>query len=72
MGCDLNPHDKSASELVRAGLERAMKWDRQKRIRRIQEDEATAEHDKHDDGYDIYPDPYCRICREDGLLTEAD
>ena len=55
------------------GLEKAIEWDRQSRIQRIQEDQATAEHDEHDDGYDIHPDLYCRVCREDGYLrTEED
>ena len=52
------------------GLEKAIEWDRQSRIQRIQEDEATAEHDEHDDGYDIHPDPYCRVCREVGYLDD--
>tara|TARA_R100000963_G_C4602215_1_gene75513 strand:+ start:346 stop:555 length:210 start_codon:yes stop_codon:yes gene_type:complete len=53
------------TDKLRKELDKAIEWGRQNRIRRIEEDEATAEHDMHDDGYDIYPDPYCRECRID-------
>jgi len=59
---------KEANRRVIAGLEKAIAFDRRLARERAIEDMATKEHDEHDDGYDINPDPACRLCREDGFL----
>jgi len=45
------------------GLEKAIEWDRQSRIRRIEEDDATAEHEQHQEDGEY--DPYCRECPQE-------
>lgn len=58
---------------LRKALGRAIRSHEEEQIRRLLEDEAEAAHDnEHDDGFDIFPDPYCRICRDAGYLEDLD
>ena len=50
-------------ELMKA-VDQAIESHRQDLIQRLNEDQATAEHDEHDDGVNINPDSDCRLCRE--------
>ena len=50
-----------SNELKKLG--KMIEQDRQNQIRRIEEDQATAEHDLHMEEGDV--DPYCRECRTD-------
>ena len=63
---------KLGNQELEKAVDKAIESHRQDVIQRLNEDQATAEHDEHDDGFNIDPDPYCRLCREDGFLDTED
>ena len=54
------------NEVVLKGLAKLIR----QREEDILRDLAAEDHDNHIDSYDIYPDPLCRHCKDDGYLDD--
>lgn len=54
------------NEAVLKGLEKLIRRREEDILREL----AAEDHDNHIDSYDIYPDPLCRHCKDDGYLDD--
>ena len=57
-------------EAVLKGLGKLIRLDARWEQEDIQRELAAEDHDNHIDSYDIYPDPLCRHCKDDGYLDD--